>query len=99
MTARRSSAASSKRLCCEALASGTTACCHSVVGRSPAPGVREALSGHTVIYLEISVGEGVRRTGGSTTRPLFAGVGPRREVPVADDRADPAVPAGRHTFG
>ena len=43
-------------------------------GSITSPGVREALSGHTVIYLEISVGEGVRRTGGSTTRPLFAGV-------------------------
>mgnify|MGYP001464874558 CR=1 FL=1 len=37
------------------------------------PGVREALAGHTVIYLEISAAEGVRRTGGSTVRPLLAG--------------------------
>ncbi|TRW84712.1 shikimate kinase [Mycolicibacterium sp. 018/SC-01/001] len=37
------------------------------------PGVREALAGHTVIYLEISASEGVRRTGGSTVRPLLAG--------------------------
>ncbi len=36
-------------------------------------GVREALSGHTVIYLEISAAEGVRRTGGTTVRPLLAG--------------------------
>lgn len=36
-------------------------------------GVREALVGHTVIYLEISAAEGVRRTGGSTVRPLLAG--------------------------
>ena len=36
-------------------------------------GVREALAGHTVVYLEISAAEGVRRTGGSTTRPLLAG--------------------------
>ncbi len=35
--------------------------------------VREALDGHTVIYLEISTAEGVRRTGGSTVRPLLAG--------------------------
>lgn len=35
--------------------------------------VREALAGHTVIYLEISAAEGVRRTGGSTVRPLLAG--------------------------
>jgi len=36
-------------------------------------GVRDALSGHMVIYLEISAAEGVRRTGGSTVRPLLAG--------------------------
>ncbi|MCV6972670.1 shikimate kinase [Mycobacterium bohemicum] len=36
-------------------------------------GVRDALAGHTVVYLEISAGEGVRRTGGSTVRPLLAG--------------------------
>lgn len=37
------------------------------------PGVREALSGHTVVYLEISAAEGIRRTGGSVVRPLLAG--------------------------
>ena len=42
-------------------------------GAITSPGVREALSGHTVIYLEISASEGVRRTGGSTVRPLLAG--------------------------
>lgn len=36
-------------------------------------GVREALSGHTVVYLEISAAEGMRRTSGSTVRPLLAG--------------------------
>ena len=36
-------------------------------------GVREALAGHTVIYLEISAAEGVRRTSGNTARPLLAG--------------------------
>lgn len=36
-------------------------------------GVREALAGHTVVYLEIGVAEGVRRTGGNTVRPLLAG--------------------------
>ena len=40
--------------------------------------MREALAGHTVIYLEISAAEGVRRTGGSTVRPLLAG-GDRNE--------------------
>jgi shikimate kinase len=43
-------------------------------GAITSPGVREALSGHTVIYLEISAAEGARRTGGGTTvRPLLAG--------------------------
>ncbi|MGV0792492.1 shikimate kinase [Mycolicibacterium sp. XJ1819] len=37
------------------------------------PGVRDALVGHTVIYLEISAAEGVRRTSGPTVRPLLAG--------------------------
>lgn len=36
-------------------------------------GVRDALAGHTVIYLEISAAEGIRRTSGSTVRPLLAG--------------------------
>jgi shikimate kinase len=36
-------------------------------------GVRDALSGHTVVFLEISAAEGVRRTSGSTVRPLLAG--------------------------
>jgi shikimate kinase len=36
-------------------------------------GVRDALAGYTVIYLEIGAAEGVRRTGGSTVRPLLAG--------------------------
>jgi shikimate kinase len=42
-------------------------------GAVTTPGVRAALAGHTVIYLEISVAEGVRRTGGNTVRPLLAG--------------------------
>lgn len=36
-------------------------------------GVREALSGHTVVFLEITADEGVRRTSGNTVRPLLAG--------------------------
>lgn len=36
--------------------------------------VRQALTGHKVVYLEISAAEGVRRTSASTTvRPLLAG--------------------------
>jgi shikimate kinase len=42
-------------------------------GAVTTPGVRDALAGHIVIYLEISAAEGVRRTGGSTVRPLLAG--------------------------
>lgn len=36
-------------------------------------GVRQALAGHTVVFLEINAVEGVRRTSGSTVRPLLAG--------------------------
>jgi shikimate kinase len=42
-------------------------------GAVTSPGVCAALAGHTVIYLEISAREGVRRTGGNTVRPLLAG--------------------------
>ncbi|WP_234898892.1 shikimate kinase, partial [Mycolicibacter kumamotonensis] len=44
-------------------------------GAVTSPGVRDALAGHTVVFLEISAAEGVRRTGGSTVRPLLAGPG------------------------
>jgi len=44
-------------------------------GAVTTPGVREALAGHTVVFLEISAAEGVRRTSGSTARPLLAGSG------------------------
>ena len=42
-------------------------------GAVTTPAVCEALAGHTVIYLEISAREGVRRTGGNAVRPLLAG--------------------------
>ena len=42
-------------------------------GAVTTPGVREALAGHTVIYLEITAAEGVRRTSGNTVRPLLTG--------------------------
>src|ERR1700737_1115847 len=42
-------------------------------GAVTSPGVCAALAGHTVVYLEISDAEGVRRTGGNTVRPLLAG--------------------------
>ena len=38
--------------------------------------MREALAGHTVIYLEISAAEGIRRTSGGAGRPLLAGADP-----------------------
>ncbi|MFE3291310.1 shikimate kinase [Rhodococcus sp. NPDC059234] len=34
---------------------------------------RERLVGHTVVYLEISVAEGLKRTGANVSRPLLAG--------------------------
>lgn len=37
---------------------------------------RSRLAGHTVIYLEISIAEGLRRTGTGTGRPLLAGDDP-----------------------
>jgi shikimate kinase len=42
-------------------------------GAITTPEVRAALVGHTVIYLEISAAEGIRRTAGSAARPLLAG--------------------------
>ncbi|MCK0175304.1 shikimate kinase [Mycolicibacterium sp. F2034L] len=42
-------------------------------GAVTTPGVRDALAGHAVVYLEISAAEGIRRTGGSNVRPLLAG--------------------------
>lgn len=38
---------------------------------------RERLRGHQVLFLNVGVAEGVRRTGLSTARPLLAGVNPR----------------------
>ncbi|MFZ2527263.1 MAG: shikimate kinase [Rhodococcus sp. (in: high G+C Gram-positive bacteria)] len=40
---------------------------------------RSLLSGHTVIYLEISVAEGLRRTGTGAGRPLLAGDDPAKK--------------------
>jgi shikimate kinase len=45
-------------------------------GAITSPGVRDALAGHMVFYLEISAAEGIRRTSGSTARPLLAGPDP-----------------------
>jgi shikimate kinase len=48
-------------------------------GAITSPQVREALAGHTVIYLEISAAEGIRRTTSGTIRPLLAGDDPARK--------------------
>ena len=48
-------------------------------GAITSPGVQEALAGHTVIYLEISAAEGIRRTTSGTVRPLLAGPDPARK--------------------
>ncbi len=45
-------------------------------GAITSPGVRAALAGHTVVYLEIGAAEGIRRTTGGTPRPLLAGGDP-----------------------
>jgi shikimate kinase len=48
-------------------------------GAITSSGVQEALAGHTVIFLEISAAEGIRRTTGGTVRPLLAGPDPARK--------------------
>lgn len=40
---------------------------------------RKRLAGHTVVYLEISVAEGLKRTGANNTRPLLNGGDPRQK--------------------
>jgi len=45
-------------------------------GAVTSPGVRDALAGHTVVYLEIGAAEGIRRTTGGPPRPLLAGADP-----------------------
>ena len=61
-----------ERVVAEALASH-----HGIVslggGAVLSASTRSLLSEHTVVYLEISVAEGLRRTGANTARPLLAG--------------------------
>ena len=57
-------------------------------GTVTSSGVCEALVGHTVIYLEISAVEGVRRTGGNSARPLLTG--PDRAAKYRDLMAERA---------
>jgi shikimate kinase len=77
-------------------------------GAVTSPGVRHALAGHTVVYLEISAAEGIRRTGKSTTiRPLLAGDDPARtyrslmnaRAPLYREVATIRVNAGRRSPG
>jgi shikimate kinase len=42
-----------------------------------AESTRKLLTDHTVVFLNVGMAEGVRRTGLSTARPLLAGVNPR----------------------
>ncbi|MET1073360.1 MAG: shikimate kinase [Umezawaea sp.] len=38
---------------------------------------RELLAGHTVVFLNVGMAEGVKRTGLSNSRPLLTGINPR----------------------
>jgi shikimate kinase len=50
----------------------------SLGGGAPlTPGTRARLTGHTVVFLNVGLAAGVRRTGLSNARPLLAGVNPR----------------------
>ncbi|GAA4526749.1 shikimate kinase [Amycolatopsis samaneae] len=50
----------------------------SLGGGAPiTPGTRARLSAHTVVFLNVGMAAGIRRTGLSTARPLLAGVNPR----------------------
>ncbi|AUS77573.1 shikimate kinase [Actinoalloteichus sp. AHMU CJ021] len=42
-----------------------------------APGTRALLADHRVVFLNVGLAEGARRTGLSTARPLLAGLNPR----------------------
>ena len=42
-----------------------------------AGGTRALLAGHRVVFLNVGMPEGVKRTGLSTARPLLAGLNPR----------------------
>ena len=56
-------------------------------GAVTSPGVRDALAGHTVVYLEIGAAEGIRRTTGGPPRPLLAGADPaERYRTLMDER-------------
>ena len=70
-------------------------------------GTRQLLAGHSVVFLNVGLTEGIKRTGLSTARPLLAGVNPRatfkalldarmplyREVAVVEVDTDEREPA------
>jgi shikimate kinase len=72
-----------------------------------APGTRERLRGHPVVFLDVGFATGVQRAGLSTARPLLAGINPRatyrallearlplyREVATIGVRTDDRTPA------
>jgi shikimate kinase len=51
------------------------------------PVTRDLLKAHTVVFLNVGMAAGVRRTGLSSARPLLAGVNPRATYKkLLDDR-------------
>ncbi|KAA2265345.1 shikimate kinase [Solihabitans fulvus] len=68
---------------------------------------RRRLAGHTVVFLNVGMAEGVRRTGLSSARPLLSGINPRatfkalldgrlplyREVATVEVATDKSEPA------
>lgn len=76
-------------------------------GAITSPEVREALAGHTVVYLEINAAEGIRRTSGGPVRPLFADGDPaekfrtlmRQRVPLYREVATIRINTNRRNPG
>ncbi|WAL63105.1 shikimate kinase [Amycolatopsis cynarae] len=70
-----------------------------------APGTRERLRGHFVVFLNVGFATGVHRVGLSTARPLLAGVNPRatyrtlleQRLPVYREVASLEVPTDDRT--
>lgn len=100
-----------RRIECEAVANALVE--HEGVlalggGAVMAEATRKLLAEHTVVFLNVGMAEGVRRTGLSTARPLLAGVSPRatfkallderlplyREVATVEVNTDKHEPAG-----
>ncbi len=66
---------------------------------------RVALRGHRVLHLSVGIGEGLRRTGLSTARPLLTGLNPRAtfkalldaRLPLYEEVATVTVPTDGHS--